>query len=152
MHPIETIRSRRTAGRVSCALVPHPVNLAPTDAADRAVQGAGLRPLGEGWLEIRESDAERIATGVLHRDLAYGAELIPLAEAEELASALIALVPLPMTCFTNGDWADAFDADRDSGESLESVGFDPISDATLDAGIVCVSEEVTLLLWVEDED
>ena len=111
-----------------------------------------MRPLGEGWLEISESDAERIATGVLHRDLAYGAELIPLAEAEELASALIALVPLPMTCFTNGDWVDAFDADRDSGESLESVGFDPISDATLDAGIVCVSEEVTLLLWVEDED
>jgi hypothetical protein len=55
-------------------------------------------------------------------------------------------------CFTNGEWAEAFGDDAASLEPLESVGFDPISDATLDAGIVCVGEGVTVLLWVEDED
>ncbi|MFN8666869.1 MAG: hypothetical protein U0164_06650 [Gemmatimonadaceae bacterium] len=152
MHPVEAVLKRRTSGRVSCAIVARDPALSPTAAADRAVQGVGLRPLGDGWLEISDTDAEVIATGVLHRDLAYGAEIMPLAQAAELASDLFALVPLPMTCFTNGEWADALGDADDAGEALESVGFDPISDATLDAGVVCVGEEVTLLLWVEDED
>ena len=149
MNPLEAVLARRTAGRVSCALVSSDTATSPTTAADLAVQGAGLRPLGDGWLEVSERDAESIAAGVLHRDLAYGAEIVPLEEARELASALLALVPQPMTCFTNGEWADAFGDDL---EPPDSVGFDPISDATLDAGIVCVGEGATLLLWVEDDD
>lgn len=152
MNPVEAILARRTAGRVSCALVPHAKGAAPTDLADLAVQSVALRPLGEAWQEISENDAELIATGVLHRDLAYGTEIMPLAEAGDLASALLALVPPPMQCFTNGDWAEAFGDDLESSELLESVGFDPISDATLDAGIVCVGDGVTVVLWVEDED
>lgn len=155
MNPVEAILARRTAGRVSCALVSHAKAAgpaAPTDLADLAVQSVALRPLGDAWQEISENDAELIATGVLHRDLAHGAEIMPLAEATDLASSLLALVPQPMHCFTNGDWAEAFGDDLESPELLESVGFDPISDATLDAGIVCVGDGVTVLLWVEDED
>lgn len=152
MTPVQAILARRTVGRVSCVIVPHAKSAAPTDLADLAVQSVALRPLGEAWQEISENDAELIATGVLHRDLAHGVEIMPLAEAGELASNLLALVPQPMHCFTNGDWAEAFGDDLESPELLESVGFDPISDATLDAGIVCVGEGATLVLWVEDED
>jgi hypothetical protein len=152
MNPVEAIRARRNAGRVSCALLKHTNDASATALADRAVQQVGLRALGEGWLEISESDAEAIATGVLHRDLAHGAEMMPLPAAAELAGELLALVTPPVRCFTNGEWAEAFGDDAASLEPLESVGFDPISDATLDAGIVCVGEGVTVLLWVEDED
>lgn len=152
MNPVEAILARRTAGRVSCALVSHAKAAAPTDLADLAVQSVALRPLGDAWQEISENDAELIATGVLHRDLAHGAEIMPLDEASEFASSLLALVPQPMHCFTNGDWAEAFGDDLESPELLESVGFDPISDATIDAGIVCVGDGVTVVLWVEDED
>jgi len=155
MNPVEAIRARRSSGRVSCALLPHPSAASATALADLAVQHLGLRALGDAWLEISERDAECIATGVLHRDLAHSAEIMPLAEAAELAGSLLALVEPPMRCFTNGDWAEAFGDDLESPEpleSLESVGFDPISEATLDAGVVCVGEGVTVVLWVEDED
>ncbi|MBK9977321.1 MAG: hypothetical protein IPP20_05225 [Gemmatimonadetes bacterium] len=149
MNPVTDIRERRNVGRVSCALIPHTLSESAMDLADRAVQSVGLRALEDAWLEISESDAESIATGILHRDLAYHTEIMPLALAAELASELLSQVPQPMTCFTNGDWAEAF---SENLESLDSVGFDPISDAALDAGIICVGDGVTALLWVEDED
>ena len=149
MNAVDATRQHRTSGRVSCVLLPHAGAASATDLADLAVQSVGLRALEDAWLEISESDAESIATGILHRDLAYHTEIMPLALAAELASELLSQVPQPMTCFTNGDWAEAF---SENLESLDSVGFDPISDAALDAGIICVGDGVTALLWVEDED
>ncbi|MBK8060742.1 MAG: hypothetical protein IPK33_23465 [Gemmatimonadetes bacterium] len=143
MNAVDAIRQHRTSGRVSCVLLPHAGAASATDLADLAVQSVGLRALGDAWLEISESDAESIATGILHRDLAYHTEIMALALAAEAGERAVVTVPQPLTCFTNGDWAEAF-----SGElgSLDSVGFDPISDAALDAGIICVGDGVTALL------
>jgi hypothetical protein len=150
MSVVESILRQRISGRISCQLVSHGEGDGALALADRAVESVGLRPLGEGWLEISEADAEAVATGVLHRDLAYHAEVMPLAAARDLASELIALVPPPMRCFTNGDWADAFGDGED--EPHDGVSFDPISDASFDAGVICVGDGVTAVLWVEDED
>lgn len=145
----ETIVARRTSGRVTCALVPHPQWAKARILADQAVASVGLRALGEGWLEISESDALRIAAGVLGRDLASHAVIIPAAEADALVSDLLAMVPEPYTCFTNGDWADVF---GEESQQQNGFSFDPLTDSALDAGIVCVGDGVTAVLWVEDED
>jgi hypothetical protein len=149
MNLVDVIQGRRAAGRVSCALLPHANVASARDLADLAVQAVGLRPLGEHWLEVSESDAEAIAIRLLQRDLASQVEIMPLAEATALATGLLLLVPPPFACFTNGDWADAF---RDESDTGEGFSFDPISDATLDAGIVCVGDGCTAIFWVEDEE
>ncbi len=143
------ITERRPSGRVTCELVTQPEWAKARILADRAVESVGLRPLGEGWHEVSERDAVLIATGVLGRVLGSHAVVIPRAEAEALVDELLTLVPEPFTCFTNGDWADVFgeEAAQKSGFS-----FDPLTDAALDAGIVCVGDGVTAVLWVEDED
>ena len=145
----DTIIARRTSGRVTCALVPHPQWAKSRMLADQAVEGLGLRALGDGWLEVSESDALRIAAGVLGRDLGSNAVIIPAAEAEALVNDLLAMVPEPFTCFTNGDWADVF---GDESQHANGFSFDPLTESALDAGIVCVGDGVTAVLWVEDED
>ena len=145
----ETITARRTSGRVTCALVPQPQWAKARVLADQAVESLGLRALGEAWLEVSESDALRIAAGVLGRDLASNAVIIPSVEAEALVNDLLAMVPEPFTCFTNGDWADVF---GDESPHTDGFSFDPLTDSALDAGIVCVGDGVTAVLWVEDED
>ncbi|MEY4956443.1 MAG: hypothetical protein RL409_700 [Gemmatimonadota bacterium] len=145
----DTIIARRPSGRVTCALVPHPQWAKSRMLADQAVEGLGLRALGDGWLEVSESDALRIAAGVLGRDLGSNAVLIPAAEAEALVNDLLAMVPEPFTCFTNGDWAEVF---GDESQHANGFSFDPLTESALDAGIVCVGDGVTAVLWVEDED
>ena len=145
----EQIIARRTSGRVTCVLVAQPQWAKARVLADHAVESVGLRTLGEGWLEVSESDALRIAAGVLGRDLATQAVIIPAADADALVGDLLAMVPEPLTCFTNGDWADVFGEDA---QQQNGFSFDPLTDAALDAGIVCVGDGVTAVLWVEDED
>ena len=145
----ETIVARRTSGRVTCVLVPQPQWAKARILADQAVASVGLRALGEDWLEVSESDALRIAAGVLGCDLATNAVIIPAAEADALVSDLLAMVPEPYTCFTNGDWADVF---GEESQQQNGFSFDPLTESALDAGIVCVGDGVTAVLWVEDED
>jgi len=145
----EQIIARRTSGRVTCVLVPQPQWAKSRILADQAVESVGLRALGEGWLEVSESDALRIAAGVLKRDLGSNAVIVPAAEADELVNELLAMVPEPFSCFTNGDWADVFGEDA---QQQDGFSFDPLTDSALDAGIVCVGDGVTAVLWVEDED
>jgi len=145
----EQIIARRKTGRVTCVLVPQPQWAKSRILADQAAESVGLRALGEGWLEVSESDALRIAAGVLGRDLGSNAVIVPAAEADELVSELLAMVPEPFTCYTNGDWADVF---GDDSSQQDGFSFDPLTDSALDAGIVCVGDGVTAVLWVEDED
>ncbi|WP_373059381.1 hypothetical protein [Gemmatimonas sp.] len=146
---IEQIIARRTSGRVTCVLVPQPQWAKSRLLADQAVESVGLRALGEGWLEVSESDALRIAAGVLGRDLGSNAVIVPAAEADGLVNELLAMVPEPFTCYTNGDWADVFGEDA---QQQDGFSFDPLTDSALDAGIVCVGDGMTAVLWVEDED
>ncbi|MEP7096386.1 MAG: hypothetical protein ABI748_01880, partial [Dokdonella sp.] len=118
--------------------------------ADRVATTHNFQPLGDGWLEISAYDARIVAAAVLQRDLAHDAEIMSRAEATELAEAFLDLAPEPHVYFTNGSWADLFDEENKS--SSDSVSFDPISNATFDAGVICVGDGVTAILWVEDED
>ena len=115
----------------------------------RIAQAHGFRALGDARLEISAHDAHAIATALLRRDLAYGEEIMTLAEADDFATGFLDLAPEPHAYFTNGEWSGALE---DDGSLETTIGWDPISDATYDAGIVCVGDGVSAILWVQDED
>ncbi|MEP6763828.1 MAG: hypothetical protein ABJB66_05915 [Gemmatimonadaceae bacterium] len=150
MNTIKRIQERRDAGNTTCATLPTVDREDYRAKADRIATVHHLQPLGEAWLEISGYDAHMIAAAVLHRDLAHQSEIMSHAEAVELAEAFFDLAPEPHVCFTNGAWADLFDEENESVS--DSVSFDPISNATFDAGVICVGDGVTAILWVEDED
>ena len=143
------ISQRRSIGKTTCATIAIERHGADHAIADRAAKAHGFRPLGDAWLEISAHDAHAIATSLLHRDLACSEEIMPLAEATELAYAFLDLAPEPLTYYTNGEWIGAL---QDDGSLGTTVGWDPITDSTYDAGIVCVGDGMTAILWVQDED
>ena len=146
---IAEILKRRLAGRTTCAMIPIEVSGPHSAIADAAVQAHGFRGLGTGWLAISATDAHEIATSLLHRDLAHCAEIMPFDVASGLAERFFDLAPEPHAYFTNGDWDFSSAAER---APATLTGWDPISDSTFDAGIVCVGDGTVALLWVEDED
>jgi hypothetical protein len=146
---IKRIQELRDAGKTTCATLRVTDRADFRAQADRIATAHNFQPLGDAWLEISAYDARIIAATVLHRDLAHDSEIMSRALATELADAFLDLAPEPHVYFTNGAWADLFD---EGNELSDSVSFDPISDATFDAGVVCVGEGVVAILWVEDED
>jgi hypothetical protein len=65
--------------------------LLPSEAAtyDDVARIAGVEPLGKAWIEISGSEARTLLVGLLHRSLAYQAELMPLHRAKWLAGEFI---------------------------------------------------------------
>lgn len=143
------VRDRRNVGRITCAESAFTERETAQHTADRVAEAHGLRGIGEAWLEISGHQAQTIATFVLHRDLASGEQIMALAEATDLATAFLDLAPEPHRYFTNGEWDELLATD---GSQPDGVGFDPISDAAFDAGVICVGEGVAAILWVEDDE
>jgi hypothetical protein len=151
MRAIEQILKLRDAGHTTCAIVdvPSPSSMdAATQSADQIVRAHGFQGIADGWIEISANDAHAIIATLLHRDLAYGAELMPLSTASELSAQLLDGVPEPHRYFTNGDWT----VDEDGSGEATLNGWNPISDATFDSGVVCLGESRAALFWVQDED
>ncbi|HEY0931214.1 MAG TPA: hypothetical protein VGE27_14935 [Gemmatimonas sp.] len=116
-------------------------------AVDQVVQAHGFQGLASEWIEVSAADAQAIVTALLHRDLAYGAELMSLASAADLATPLFDAVPEPHAYFTNGDWVM-----NPNGGEATLRGWNPISDATFDSGVVCLGAGRAAVFWVQDED
>jgi hypothetical protein len=155
MSVTDEIVQRRTAGRTTCAT--QDAHATGRAMADLVVQVHDFRGLGDGWSMISGADALAIVTTLLHRDLASNTELMSLAQASDLATRFFDLVPEPHTYFTNGDWTTSSDPTLDatsaSTHPLATLeGWDPISDATYDSGVVCVGEGSAAVLWVEEAD
>ncbi|MGV3707777.1 MAG: hypothetical protein ACO1Q7_02980 [Gemmatimonas sp.] len=146
MHAIKEILESRKAGHTICVVVEAPSTEDAIDAADQIVKAQGLQGIADGWIEISANDAHAIVATLLHRDLAYGAELMTFSRASDLSTALLDSVAEPHRYFTNGDWAVG-----DEGEATFN-GWNPISDATFDSGIVCIGDGHAALFWVQDED
>jgi hypothetical protein len=102
---------------------------------------AGLRRLGSEWHEIDAQHAEAVLTQVLHRDLAYQAEVMPMDRAMSLARALIA------HCGTRSKFA----TNTADIPGRLSTWF-PASDATFDCGVLIIGDRACAVYWIEDED
>jgi hypothetical protein len=110
----------------------------------------GFHPPTHDWRAVEKTRALSILTQVLHRDLAYDAPIMPQKEAHDLARGFLDLLPDARAFFTNGTWGAQPEVLDD--KVTRGASWDPISKATFDAGVICVAERESALLWVEDED
>lgn len=132
----EAIARRRGCGAVHCGITGGAASV--TEVA----RAFGLRADPLCYHEIDEVSARAVAAGVLGRDLAYRAELLPPAEASALAARFFE------RCIGPGC---RFYSNRGVSPG-SSGGWSPATDATFDGGVIVVGGARSGCLWVEDED
>jgi hypothetical protein len=151
-HIVDQIRAARVSGMTHVAVYSHEslnsTAANPKAAADAVCAAMGLRGLGSGWLELPGADAGAALAALLHRDLAYLLEIMPLAEAKRLAGLFVALFDPNATFFSNGTLA----ASMAELPGFEYAEWDAVTDATFDSGIIAVDRERIGIAWFEDED
>src|SRR5262249_43061914 len=131
------ITAARTAGVVH-VLVRQAVRPPSRDLVswlDSTLSDIGFRSLSSAWREISPPDAVSILRNILHRDLAYRAEIMPAWLAAELATRFCELFPETTRYFTNGTWDIG-----PSGQLEQPRSWCPLTEATFDAGIVAVTD------------
>ena len=95
------------------------------------------------YKEIGREQAEEVARYILHKDLAYGSELMSNEAAEELVSRFFdRFDETTAQYYTNGNYY----ADR------SNHSWSPATTATFDTGVLIVGKSCSGCLWVEDED
>lgn len=136
---VQEIRRRRVAGKVYAA---------QSEATGLTAVAAdlGLSTDRETYVRIEADEARRVLVRVLHRDLAYDEELMPLGDAERLADAILGLVP-GAQLYTNGTFGQLRD-----GETPSDASWNPATAATLDTGVIGLSPSGAVCVWVADED
>lgn len=120
----------------------------PTAACDALAAELGYQGLGEHWVEVPRRIAVKLLTHLIGGELAYPAEVVPPARAQELARRVLDLVPHGARCFTNGAISGDFALYDVNGQ--EVLGWRSISAAPLDNGLVIVGDKRVVFLWAED--
>lgn len=96
--------------------------------------------------EITDSaSAVAILSQLLHKDMAYGSEIMPLEEARNLASGFISLFDATSNYYSNSTWHQ-----HESGGNIRAWA--PLTEATFDSGIIVVDNHKIGIAWFEDED
>jgi hypothetical protein len=142
----DDIIAARVCGAVRCGLSKHAT---PTSASELARE-FGLDDEPSFYKEIDEAAARDLIRSVLHRDMAYNAEVMHEARAAELADQFLAQFGPGTRYFSNGSW------------HLPRVvlvngvvcgpSWDPVTPATFDTGVLAIGQERSGCFWVEDED
>jgi hypothetical protein len=123
----EDILAARRYGVVHCGVSSLP---APTIA--ELAREFGLRSDVACYREIDEASARLSVKRLLHRDLAYSAEVMPEHQAEHLTEQFFAQFGAGARFFTNNEC--------------------PATDATFDEGVLVLGPNRSGCFWVEDED
>ena len=92
----------------------------------------GLRADQSSYRGIDEASARSSILRLLHRDMAYNAEVMPIVQAEQLTDRFLAQFGEGSMFFTN-NWC-------------------PVTDATFDEGVLVLGPNSCGCLWIEDED
>jgi hypothetical protein len=100
------------------------------------------------FTEMSEEQAVRWLTWVLGHDLVYGTELIPVAQADELATQFTALLPSTRRWFTNLERV----GDRDLEVSGGLSAWSPLTKYTFDSGVIAAGEGRAYVAWFAAED
>ncbi len=146
----DAIARQRKYGHVTCAVDDrtaavdqrgYPVVL------DEFVGTLGFRGLAVLWIEVSIQAAKALVREILLKDLAYRIAMMSEKEADLLTERFFALFDDSVRCFTNGNIVLP-----DADPSGVPGSWNPISDATFDAGVVCLGSSRIGILWVEDED
>jgi hypothetical protein len=107
----------------------------------RVMAKFGLRADASLLVEFDAETARAILGTLLWKDMAYGTECMPRAQAEQLAREVLAAhSEANSRYYSNGDWS-------------RSEGWNPLTEATFDAGlIVSRGNGEYFCIWFEDED
>jgi hypothetical protein len=135
---------RRNSGRIRVCFASY-----WGDALPDVLARFGLNCTGSPDSALREigtAEARAIVASLLHRDMAYKAEIMSMEEAESLADRFMQRFPSGKTRFLTNleqlkDRSLAFD-----------TGCNPLTNATFDAGVIGISERIAGCFWAEDED
>jgi len=142
---VDEIKSKRTGGVVHCGYLADSWGLAAVASA------FSLSPDTSKYRQIAKIEALQILTRVLHKDMAYDSEIMPEHTARELGvSFLQGFEDESAAFFTNIDYSRA-------GQQLNldvwcGPSWNPVTNATFDAGVIAISANRSACLWVEDED
>src|SRR5262245_44035349 len=110
----------------------------------------GLRDDPASYREIDESAARRLLQLILHRAMAYNAEIMPAERAAQLADQFLGQFGRGAQFFTNGDFHEPL---RRVSESVWSgASWHPVTNATFDTGVLVIGPQCSGCLWIEDED
>ena len=132
------ISKRRRCGKRICG-----VKSASVPDIGTAAHLFGLKAEDDIYDQVDEEFALVVLTTVLHRDMAYQAELMPKDEAAEFARRFISAFPRDdRRIYTNGDL----------GHDPDGWVFNCATDATIDSGILVTTPSVVGCLWFMDED
>jgi hypothetical protein len=146
MDVIARIRQLRDCGVVHCGV------LERADASlPEVVEAAGLSPEVGRLRAIDEPSAQRLIARLLHRDLAYDYEMMPVEDAVAMTERF--LEPFrgeSPRYFSNGDFHTQ--PVRQDPESNASAAWNPMTTATFDTGVIVLGSARSGYLWVEDED
>ncbi|MCS6881127.1 MAG: hypothetical protein RMK84_03535 [Oscillochloridaceae bacterium] len=119
----------------------------PAAACDALAVELGYQGLGDHWVEIPRRIAVKLLTHLIGGDLAYPVQVVPPAQAQELARRVLDLVPGRARYFTNGAISGDFALYDINGQ--EVLGWRSISAAMFDNGLIIVGDERIVFLWAE---
>jgi hypothetical protein len=96
--------------------------------------------------EIDNKDAAvAILAHLLHKDMAYGSEIMPIENANKLATSFVAAFDEGSQYYSNSIW--------NKNEYRENIsGFNPVTEATFDSGIIVVDKNKIGIAWCEEEE
>ncbi|WP_322510884.1 hypothetical protein [Chloroflexus sp.] len=120
----------------------------PYEALDAAARELDFYPLGQHWIEVPRRIALKIATHIIAHDLAYPDEIVPAAQATELAGRVLALLGARARYFTNGAVSGDFAVYDVQGN--EVIGWRSLSEAPFDHGLFALDDRLVIVLWAED--
>lgn len=145
MNVVEDIKSKRNLGTVRCGYLSHPAEL-PLVASEFS-----LSPDVAKYRRVAKREAEQIVTRILHKDMAYNSEIMPERTAADLGVGFLrAFDDRTASFFTNIDYSGE---GRALGPSTwAGPDWNPVTEATFDAGIIAISGSGAACLWIEDED
>lgn len=116
-------------------------------SVESAAEKFGLSESPTTYFEVAPAEAKAVLRAVLAFDMAYHTELVPMPEAERLASEFVdTFVDEGAIYYTNG----SFGAPRRSPDVGPS--WTPATNATFDTGILVLTSWRIACAWFMDED
>jgi hypothetical protein len=107
----------------------------------------------ESLIEIGNNKLDiSIITSLLHKDLAYNAEIIPLEQANLLANAFISTFSNQATYFSNSTWNKNEYKEGNRNHELGLSSWTSFTEATFDSGIIIHDNNRIGIAWFADED
>ena len=141
---VDDVKRMRTDGVVHCGHIEHSASL----PAVASLFSLSSDP--SNYRKIAKQEAIQILTRILHKDMAYDMEIMPLEVAEGLcATFLQGFADESTVFFTNIDYS----REGKRGRNVSSgPNWNPVTKATFDAGVIAISKSRSACLWIEDED